>query len=262
MGDKQRRNALIALLLIFGLVGGVVMGGVWLMLAASQAAEPLPVAQVPPTATPIPTPTATATRAGLVVVTRAPTATPLPSATPTEPATPTPSATPTATFTPTPTPTPTEPPTPTATPTGTPVSLAALAQALPLTTPVTPDLRAQEAAALNAATRSLLADYQAAANALAAQMTLVDADPLRLTYGDWVAETAGIVAQLRALSVRGRHLFAGGEASTDVLAVVATFDLALDALEVGLGALDATELSEFRRHFAAARAGLDALLRK
>lgn len=264
MGDKRRRNALLALILIYGLMGAAMMGGVWLAVNSSQAAEPPAVAQVPPTATVTltPTPTATATRAGLVVVTRAPTATPFPTATPTETPTPTPTATPTVTFTLTPTPTPTDTPAPTATPTGTPVSMAALAQALPLTTPVVPDVRGQEAAALSAASRSLLADYQVAANALAAQMALVDADSLRLGYGDWVAETAGIVNRLRALSARGHKLPAGGAGVAEIQAVVAIFDLALDALEAGLGALDATELSEFRRYFAAARAGLNALSRR
>jgi hypothetical protein len=83
VGDKKRRNALIQLLLIFGLMGTAAVGGVWLMMAGMQAPRPEAVAQVPPTVTPTPTATATATRAGLVVVTRPPTATPLPSATPT-----------------------------------------------------------------------------------------------------------------------------------------------------------------------------------
>lgn len=258
LSSPRRRNALIALLLIFGMMGALAAGGIWLLASSLPTPEPTAVAlatEPPPTATP--TPTATATRPGIVVVTRPPTATPDPTATPTVTDTPFPTLTPTPRDTATPTLTPTATPTPTGTSTATPIPIAVLAQALPLATPVVQDNRSAEQAARAAATAAILADYRRVSAALAAQMALVDADPLRLGYGDWVAQTGAILAELRGLSARA-YALGSDPTQADLLAIVAAFDLAADTLQLGLGTLDATTLGDFRRYFDAARASLAA----
>lgn len=263
VSPHRRRNAFLALIALCGLIGAVMLGSVWIMLGAQP--EPPAFALAPTaTVTPTPTSTATATRPGLVLEAPPPTATPVPSATPTETPIPTATPIPSATPTETPSPTPTETPLPTVTPTPTPLEIAALAQALPLSTPAVVDRSAADAAAFRAATASILAGYQVAVEQLNGQLALSDADPLRLTHSDWLAETRRIIADLRGLSARAHGLtpVAASPEWPAFVAMVASFDRSLDLLESGLGSLDAMVLSEFRREYSAARSTLSALARR
>lgn len=246
-----RWGCLIGLLAVLGLLSSLGAGGVYIWVVAA-----LPT----PTATPLPTPTVvavvpTATRAALVIITPPPTDTPIPTATPTDTATPTPTPTPTATPTATETPVPTATATPTITPTPTPGSLTAAVIAAPGATPIPLPSDAALVAFLTQADQIATA-YPPAVAALDAQIALLDADPLRLGYGDWVRETGNAIVTLRGLNDRARRLTAPLAYASNWSSVVAAadqLDAALVQLELALGSLDGTTMSNFRTLYPPAR---------
>ena len=248
---------------IAALIGGIFVI-VGLGIAAMAAVANIAFSQALPTATPIPLPTATPTAtqvaaapsptvAALVIVTPPPTNTPLPTATPTATATPTPTNS--ATPTPTPTPTSTATPTTTPTPTVTPADVSALGALVPLAAAPTmpPDPSEEEFLATSAA---LSAGYLAAIPALETHMTAVNADPVVLTYGDWVRGTSDLIAHLRSLNAQARALPVPPRYAASWQEMLRSVELlagALDKLNDGISLYKLELIGEYERDLAAAK---------